>query len=75
VVKLLTELRAKHASDKKNFTWGVDGMEGVAADMNVLGIWEPLAAKSQTIKTAIESGKCPKKKMSVVFVAALWVSR
>jgi len=55
VVKLLTELRAKHASDKKNFTWGVDGMEGVAADMNVLGIWEPLAAKSQTIKTAIES--------------------
>ena len=32
-------------------------MEGVAVDMNEFGIWEPLVAKSQTIKTAVESGK------------------
>jgi len=51
----LQKLRAKHATDKKNFTWGVNGVEGVAADMNELGIWEPFVAKSQTIKAAIES--------------------
>lgn len=56
VVKLLTELRAKHASDpQKNFTFGVDGNKGTLVDMNTLGIWEPVSAKSQTLKTAIEA--------------------
>jgi len=27
----------------------------VLADMSVLGVWEPLAVKQQTIKTAVES--------------------
>jgi len=56
VVRLLTELRAKHASaPAENRNWGVDGNKGVLVDMNTLGIWEPVAVKSQTIKTAIEA--------------------
>ena len=35
-------------------TWGVDGDKGVLADMNELGIWDPLSVKIQTYKTAIE---------------------
>ena len=35
-------------------TWGVDGDKGVLADMNELGIWDPLSVKIQTFKTAIE---------------------
>jgi len=55
VVKLLTELRAKHNKDpKQNFTFGVDGNKGTIVDMNALGIWEALSAKSQTLKTAVE---------------------
>lgn len=34
--------------------WGVDGNVGVLADMEELGIWEPLSVKEQTFKTAIE---------------------
>lgn len=55
IVKVLTELRAKHASDpEKNFTFGIDGIKGTVADMKELGIWEPVAVKTQTIKTAVE---------------------
>jgi T-complex protein 1 subunit gamma len=44
VVKVLTDIRAKHASDNNaNFAWGIDGVKGVPADMKVLGVWEPLA--------------------------------
>jgi T-complex protein 1 subunit gamma len=53
-VRVLTELRAKHAGCT-NHTWGVDGQEGKIADMTELGIWEPLSVKLQTIKTAIET--------------------
>ena len=38
-IRVLTELRAKHAGCT-NHTWGVDGHNGVLADMNELGIWE-----------------------------------
>ena len=34
--------------------WGVDGNTGHLADMQELGVWEPLAVKEQTFKTAIE---------------------
>ncbi len=55
VVKLLTELRAKHASNlDQNYTWGIDGMKGVVCDTKTLDLWEPLAVKAQTIKSAIE---------------------
>ena len=52
--ELVTQLRAKHAAGA-NATWGVDGEKGALADMTELGVWEPVAVKQQTIKTAIES--------------------
>lgn len=44
VVRLLTELRAKH-HEEDGACWGIDGNKGVLADMNEVGIWEPLAVK------------------------------
>lgn len=32
----------------------MDGNTGVLADMQELGVWEPIAVKEQTFKTAIE---------------------
>ncbi|CAG8640750.1 917_t:CDS:2, partial [Paraglomus occultum] len=52
-IKVLTQLRAKHATG--NHTWGIDGLTGEVVDMNEYGVWEPHAVKVQTIKTAIES--------------------
>ncbi|KAI0221074.1 T-complex protein 1 subunit gamma [Massospora cicadina] len=52
-VKVLTQLRAKHANG--DHTWGVDGTTGNVVDMHEYGIWEPTVVKVQTIKTAIES--------------------
>lgn len=45
VVRLLTELRAKH-QDKDGLMWGIDGNKGVIADMHELNVWEPLLVKS-----------------------------
>ena len=55
VVRVLTQLRAKHASGPGNTSWGVDGEKGVIVDMKELGVWEPLAVKVQTFKTAVEA--------------------
>jgi len=56
VIRVLTELRAKHAQDpEKNSTWGIDGERGVLADMKELGVWETVSVKTQTLKTAIEA--------------------
>ncbi|CAG8442123.1 4580_t:CDS:2, partial [Acaulospora morrowiae] len=52
-IKVLTQLRAKHATG--NHTWGIDGISGNIVDMNEYGIWEPNAVKVQTIKTAVEA--------------------
>jgi T-complex protein 1 subunit gamma len=57
-IRLLTELRAKHADEKdkeKNWSWGIDGNKGCLADMHTLGVFEPLLVKQQTIQTAIEA--------------------
>ena len=54
IIRVQTQLRAKHAGGA-NVTWGIDGEKGTMADMNELGVWEPVAVKQQTIKTAIES--------------------
>jgi ABC-type multidrug transport system fused ATPase/permease subunit len=54
VVRLLTELRAKH-SKEQGLHFGIDGNKGVIADMQEINVWEPLLVKSQVIKTAIES--------------------
>eukprot|EP00180_Rhodochaete_pulchella_P000183 Plantae.Rhodophyta-Rhodochaete_pulchella.ctg11204.p1 GENE.Plantae.Rhodophyta-Rhodochaete_pulchella.ctg11204~~Plantae.Rhodophyta-Rhodochaete_pulchella.ctg11204.p1 ORF type:complete len:543 (-),score=113.67 Plantae.Rhodophyta-Rhodochaete_pulchella.ctg11204:99-1511(-) len=54
IVRLLTQLRAKHAGGE-NRTWGIDGNKGTLANMEELGVWEPLIVKTQTMKTAIEA--------------------
>lgn len=46
-------LQAKHTQED-SVSWGVNGETGTLADMTVLGIWEPLAVKAQTYKTAVE---------------------
>jgi len=56
-IRLLTQLRAKHAEGKS--TWGVDGENGTVVDMKDKEkspyVWEPQAVKMQSIKTAVES--------------------
>lgn len=55
VVRVLTELRAKHATPGEGLYFGIDGNTGKIADMREANIWDPLAVKQQTFKTAIES--------------------
>lgn len=54
-IRLLTQLRAKHAEKGSGGTWGVDGEKGVLVDMKDLGVWEPQQVKMQSVKTAVES--------------------
>jgi len=54
IIRVQTQLRAKHAGGA-NLNFGIDGEKGVMADMAQLGVWEPVAVKQQTIKTAVES--------------------
>lgn len=55
-IRILTQLRAKHADSKNGSSWGVDGEnDGKVIDMKELGVWEPQAVKMQSIKTAVES--------------------
>ncbi|KAL7414065.1 T-complex protein 1 [Mrakia frigida] len=52
-MRVLTDLRAKHANGEHSF--GVDGDSGKVVDMKVYGLYESAAVKIQTLKTAIES--------------------
>jgi T-complex protein 1 subunit gamma len=52
-IRVLTSLRAAHAAGKT--TMGVNGDTGALADMKDLKIWDPLAVKLQTLKTAVET--------------------
>ena len=52
-IRVLTDLRAKHAEGKHSF--GIDGDTGKIVDMAEYGVWEPTAVKLQSIKTAVES--------------------
>ena len=54
VVRIITELRAKHA-EKGNSVYGIDGNKKKIADMVEMNIWEPVAVKNQVLKTAIEA--------------------
>ncbi|GAB7338155.1 hypothetical protein MBLNU457_4506t1 [Dothideomycetes sp. NU457] len=54
-IRVLTQLRAKHAEGKSGSSWGIDGDTGKIADMHDLGVWEPQAVKLQSVKTAVES--------------------
>lgn len=53
-IRTLTALRAKHATPG-NSTWGINGETGEPVDMKTLGVFEPLAVKLQTYKTAVET--------------------
>ena len=61
VIRTVTQLRAKHAAaydEDGTFhkcNWGINGITGELANMDDLGIWEPMSVTTQTIKTAIES--------------------
>jgi len=57
VIRVITELRAKHAAqgDADKIFFGIDGEKGTITDMRTLQIWEPFAVKAQTLKTAIEA--------------------
>lgn len=56
VVRVLTELRAKHAaSDGSGAMWGINGNTGKIENMETADIWDPVSVKVQTYKTAIES--------------------
>jgi len=55
VIRTLTKLRAKHAEGGEGCTFGIDGHTGLVTDMKAAGVWEPLAVKVQTLKTAVES--------------------
>lgn len=51
-IRVLTELRAKHASGESSY--GIDGNTGKVVDMKDYGLWESASVKIQTLKTAIE---------------------
>ncbi|XP_066954249.1 T-complex protein 1 subunit gamma-like isoform X2 [Macrobrachium rosenbergii] len=53
IIRLLTNLRAKHANGET--FWGVDGESGEMTDMRNIKIWEPLSVKLQVYKTAVET--------------------
>ena len=52
-MSLSSSPQAKHTQEG-NLAWGVNGETGALEDMTELGIWEPLAVKAQTYKTAVE---------------------
>ena len=54
VVRVLTELRAKHNAEGGTL-YGIDGNTGKMASMDDSNIWDPVSVKIQTFKTAIES--------------------
>lgn len=54
VVRVMTELRAKHASENGIY-FGIDGNTGKIMDMRTIDIWEPLSVKTQVFKSAIEA--------------------
>jgi len=52
-IRVLTQLRAKHASGETEF--GIDGDTAKVVSMKEYGLFESAAVKVQTVKTAIES--------------------
>merc|ERR1719461_466677 len=54
VVRVMTDLRARHAS-AGGVAWGIDGNKGTVADVKAMGIMDTFAVKQQTLRTAIEA--------------------
>ena len=56
VVRVLTELRSRHAhEDGSGLMWGINGNTGLIENMQEAEIWDPVEVKNQSFKTAIES--------------------
>merc|ERR1712083_95451 len=58
VVRVMTDLRARHASSEgagNGVNWGIDENKGVVADVKALGITDTFTVKQQTFKTAVEA--------------------
>ncbi|KIL71196.1 hypothetical protein M378DRAFT_154685 [Amanita muscaria Koide BX008] len=55
VIRVLTELRAKHAIEE--YSWGINGETGKLVDMKEYGLYESASVKIQTYKTAIEAAR------------------
>ena len=45
IVRVMTELRAKHATEGGRL-WGVNGVTGKLQDMSEINVWEPLSVKT-----------------------------
>ncbi|EJF67442.1 T-complex protein 1 [Dichomitus squalens LYAD-421 SS1] len=54
-IRVLTELRAKHANGEHS--WGINGDTGKIVDMKQYGLYESASVKVQTLKTAIEAAR------------------
>ncbi|KAK2460074.1 hypothetical protein APHAL10511_007908 [Amanita phalloides] len=54
-IRVLTELRAKHAGGEHS--WGINGETGKIVDMKEYGLYESASVKIQTFKTAIEAAR------------------
>ena len=56
VVRVMTELRAKHskAGDRASLFSGINGNTGKICNMEEEDIWDPISVKLQTFKTSIE---------------------
>lgn len=56
VVRVITDLRAKHAdtTDPNHNYYGVNGTSGKVTNMKDMEVWDTLAVKRQTLKTAVE---------------------
>lgn len=55
VVRVMTELRAKHAVAGEGLHYGIEGNIGKIADMRDSDVWDPISVKLQTFKTSIEA--------------------
>merc|ERR1719197_2218104 len=55
VVRMLTELRAKHSVPNEGLYMGIDGNVAKICNMEEAAIWDPVAVKLQSYKTAVES--------------------
>lgn len=54
-IRVLTELRAKHANGEHS--WGVNGETGKIVDMKEYGLYESASVKIQILKTAVEAAR------------------
>jgi len=54
-MRVLTELRAKHANGEHS--WGINGDTGKVVDMKSYGLYESASVKIQILKTAIEAAR------------------